>query len=211
MTTKKLQNIVGVLKDWLVSIYLYHKGKDALPVFIIKDVDFVFLNSLRSFFVREQFIMLTEDDIKEGSDVFCLKLLHIKSHSTLFYGKDVLWKLNIQLSDLRSTLELEIRNKIIQLREGYLSQDKGRYFLHELLSGMDFIWEWVLWLKHPDLKIPDDRKAMLSLFDVAWSCNSQIFYYLIDDVMEDRKVPSFIQNVHHYLVEVCTKVNNHTV
>ena len=78
MTTKKLQNIVGVLKDWLVSIYLYHKGKDTLPVFIIKDVDFVFLNSLRSFFVREQFIMLTEDDIREGSDVFCLKLLHIK-------------------------------------------------------------------------------------------------------------------------------------
>lgn len=211
MTTKKLQNIVGVLKDWLVSIYLYHKGKDTLPVFIIKDVDFVFLNSLRAFFVREQFIMLTEDDIREGSDVFCLKLLHIKNHATLFYGKDVLWKINIQISDLRSALELEIRNKIIQLREGYLSQDKGRYFLRELLSGMDFIWEWALWLKHPDLKIPDDRKVMLSLFDVAWSCNSQIFYYLIDDMMEDHKVPSFIQNVHHYLVEVCTKVNNHTI
>jgi len=106
-------------------------------------------------------------------------------------------------------LELEIRNKTIQLREGYLSQDQGRDFLQDLLPGMEIIWEGGLYLKHPDIKIPTDMKAMLALFDVAWSCNSQIFYYLIDDAMEDRKIPSFIQDVHHYLLEVCTKVNNH--
>jgi hypothetical protein len=87
-------------------------------------VDFVSLNAHRDFFAREHFIILTEDDIKEGKDVFCLKLLHIKNHSELFYGKDILKTTTFTLSDLRSALELQIRNKIILLREGYLSQNK---------------------------------------------------------------------------------------
>jgi len=171
-------------------------------------VDFIFLNSIRDFFIHEHFIILTEDDIKEGKDVFCLKLLHIKNHSKLFYGNDILNDIHIQTSDLRSALELEIRNKIIQLREGYLSQDKGRNFLHDLLSGMEIIREGGLFLKHPDIQLPQDKKALVSLFDIAWSCNSQYFYYLIDDMMEERNIPSFIQDVHYYLSEVCTKVNN---
>lgn len=179
-----------------------------IPVFIFKAVDFVFLNAHRDFFAREHFIILTEDDINEGKDVFCLKLLHIKNHSELFYGNDILSELNIDLSDLRTALELEIRNKTIQIREGYLSKNKGKDFLQDLLPGMQIIREAGLYLKHPGLKIPADMKELLSLFDVAWSCNSHHFYYLIDGAMEERKIPSFIQDVHRYLSEVCTKINN---
>lgn len=211
MTIKKLQNIVSVLKDWLLSIYLYHKGDVQVPVFIVEEVNFVFLNSIRSFFTHEKFIILTQDDIYEGNDVFCLKLLHIKNHSKLFYGNDILSLIKFKKSDIRSALELEIRNKRIQLREDYLSQEEGRMFLRHLLSGMKIIREWALWLKSPEMQIPEDLKALVSLFDVAWSCNSQNFYYLIDDKMEDRKIPSFIQEVHHYLSEVCTKINNFTL
>ena len=211
MNIKKLQNIVGVLKDWLVSIYLYQKGTDKIPVFVVDEVNFVFLNSIRSFFAREKFIILTQDDINEWNDVFCLKLLHIRNHSELFYGNDVLWDFTINLSDLRSALELEIRNKRVQLREDYLSQDQGRSFLQHILPGMQILREWALLLKSPDMKIPQDMKELLSLFDVAWSCNSQIFYYLIDDKVEERKIPSLIHDMHHYLSEVCTKLNNFTL
>ena len=70
------------------------------------------------------------------------------------------------------------------------------------------VWEYALLLKNPAMELPTDTKQLLALFDVAWSCNSQHFYYLIDDMMEERKIPSFIQDVHHYLSEVCAKVNN---
>ena len=100
-----------------MSIYLYQKADKKVPVFIVKEVNFVFLNSIRGFFAHEHFIILTEDDIKEGKDVFCLKLLHIQNHSELFYGKNILSEVKFKLSDLRSALELEIRNKRIQLRE----------------------------------------------------------------------------------------------
>lgn len=209
MTIKKLQNIVSVLKDWLVSIYLYEKGGEKIPVFVVDEVNFVFLNSIRSFFANEKFIILTQDDIKEWNDVFCLKLLHIKNHSELFYGNDVLWDFEINISDLRSALELEIRTKRIQLREDYLSQDKGRDFLKHLLPGMQILREWALLLKSPDITLPADMKELLSLFDVAWSCNSQNFYYLIEDRVEDRKIPLLIHDVHQYLSDLCTKVNNY--
>jgi hypothetical protein len=88
-----------------------------LPVFVLSRVDFVFLDSIRGFFVDKEFIILTEDDISRGDDVFCLKLMHIKNHSSLFHGKDVLSGLHIKNSDLRLMLELEIRNKSVQLRE----------------------------------------------------------------------------------------------
>jgi hypothetical protein len=61
------------------------------------------------------------------------------------------------------------------------------------------------------MKIPQDMKQLVSLFDVAWSCNSQIFYYLIEDKVEEHKIPSLIHEVHHYLSEVCAKINNFTL
>ncbi len=209
MTLKKLQHIVSVWKDWLASIYLYQKGTDKIPVFIVDEVNFVFLNSIRSFFAREKFILLTQDDIKEWNDVFCLKLLHIKNHSELLYGDALLSEFMPTLSELRSALELEIRNKRVQLREEYLSQNNGRDFLKHILPGMHILREWALLLKSPDIALPDDMKVLLSLFDVAWSCNSQIFYYLIEDRIEDRKIPSLIHDVHQYLSQLCTKVNNY--
>jgi hypothetical protein len=93
------------------------------------------------------------------------------------------------------------------LREEYLSQDNGRDFLKHLLPGMQILREWALLLKSPDITLPKDIKELLSLFDVAWSCNSQIFYYLIEDKVEDRKIPALIHDVHTYLSDVCAKVN----
>jgi hypothetical protein len=97
------------------------------------------------------------------------------------------------------------------LREEYLSQDTGRAFLQHLLPGMQILREWALYLKYPDINLPKDMKELLSLFDVAWSCNSQIFYYLIDDKVEERKIPSLIHDVHLYLSELCSKINHYSL
>jgi uncharacterized protein YutE (UPF0331/DUF86 family) len=47
------------------------------------------------------------------------------------------------------------------------------------------------------------------LFDIAWSCNSGEFYYLIDNKIEEDKIPQFIQYVHTYLLDLCTKINDY--
>ena len=206
MGTKKLQEIIAVLRDWLVSIYLYQKGADEIPVFVVKDVNFVLLDSIRPLFARERFIILTQDDISQGSDVFCLQLLSIKNHSDLFYGSDILSNFKIEKTDLRASLELDLRNKRVQLREGYLSQDKWKDFLKHILLGMQIVREWALLLKSPDMKIPKDIKELLSLFDIAWSCNSQNFYYLLDDKVEEWEIPALIHRIHVYLSDLCNKI-----
>ncbi len=211
MNTKNLTHIAETLKDWLLSIYLYQKGSVILPVFIVKKVDFILLDSIRHFFVRKNFIILTQDDINGWNDVFCLKLLDIKNHAELFSGKDILKTFTFKVSDLRSSLELEIRNKRVQLREDYLTHNCGKDFLIHLLPGMKILWEGGLLLKYPDIKLPVDMKELLSLFDVTWSCNSQIFYYLLDEKVEVAKIPSIINDVHEYLSLLCTKVNNYKI
>ncbi len=208
MNKKNLIQVAEGLKDWLLSIYLYHKGSVTLPVFVVQEVNFVLLDSIRDIFTRKNFIVLTQDDISQWNDVFCLKLLDIKNHSELFYGKDILWSFTFKTSDLRSSLELEIRNKRIQLREDYLSHHCGKDFLIHLLPGMKILWEGGLLLKNPSIKLPVDMKELLSLFDIAWSCNSQIFYYLLDEKVDVAKIPSIVHEVHEYLSVLCTKVNN---
>ncbi|MCX6824679.1 MAG: hypothetical protein NTY80_00500 [candidate division SR1 bacterium] len=206
MGTKKLQEIIAVLRDGLVSIYLYQKGADEIPVFVVKDVNFVLLDSIRPLFARERFIILTQDNISQGSDVFCLQLLNIKNHSDLFYGSNILSNFKIEKTDLRASLELDLRNKCVQLREGYLSQDKGKDFLKHILLGMQIVREGALLLKSPDMKIPKDMKELLSLFDIAWSCNSQNFYYLLDDKVEEGEIPALIHRIHVYLSDLCNKI-----
>ncbi len=204
---KHLNKIVAILKDGLISIYLYTSHGVTIPVFVVKEVNFVLLDSIRSLFRNQHFIMLTQDDIHEGKDVFCLKLLHIKMHSTLFMGTDIIWHQTFELSDLRSLLELEIRNKRVQLREAYLSHPEQKKFLWHLLSWMQLLWEWSLYLKSPRITPPEDSKELLALFDVAWSCNSQNFYYLIEGNIKDKDIPVFIDYVHQYLSDLCLKIN----
>ena len=65
MKTRTLQDIIEILRDGLMAVYLYHKGEDTLPVFITHDMDFVSLDSYRDLFRSEKFMILTQDDIEK--------------------------------------------------------------------------------------------------------------------------------------------------
>lgn len=207
MQHKNLNTIIEKLKDWLISLYLYNKHTMTIPVFVVKEVNFLLLDTLRPLFAQQHFILLTQEDIVQWKDVFCLKLLHIYHHAKLFYGVDILWQQQFQQSDIRSMLELEIRYTLIQLREDYLFLSRGHHILNNLLVWMIAVWEYALLLKNPAMELPTDTKQLLALFDVAWSCNSQHFYYLIDGVIKERDIPIFIQRVHEYLTDLCSKIN----
>ena len=101
MSEKKLQIIKEKLGVLLVSIYIYQAGKRQLPVFIMESIDFVILDQVKKFFEKEQFIILTMDDIMNGKDIFPLKFLLMKKNSHLAYGKDVFEDMKFDKSDLR--------------------------------------------------------------------------------------------------------------
>ena len=191
-----------------MAVYLYHKGEHTLPVFITHDMDFVSLDSYRDLFRSEKFMILTQDDIEKWLSIFCLKLLHIRNHSDLYLWEDILKQIQFEKSDIQSALLLDIRNKIVQLREELLSVHSLKDFLKTLVPRMEIVREGWLFLKNPNLAIPKDHKELLSLFDIAWSCNSQYFYYLLDGRISHSEVSSLLQDVQDYLLIFYNKVSH---
>lgn len=116
---KRLKKLLG---EQLISVYSYEQSVGVfVPIIVVKTMNFVVMSKMKKDFEGKMFIVLTEDDIQRGQDVFALKYLHMMKHADLLLGEDVLLTLTIDKQNLRDNLEFELRSKLIQLRESYLS------------------------------------------------------------------------------------------
>jgi len=140
MKEKKLLEVQSTLGKHLSSLYQYQTAYGLIPIFVLDTVDFTVLSKVKKYFVKEKCIILSKDDVVNGHDVFPLKFLHMINHSTLILGTDILKTITIKKADLLKTIELELRAKMVQLREDYLSGSFDA-FLQNILSFMDVIRE----------------------------------------------------------------------
>lgn len=186
-------------KSNLIAIYEY----GAIPIFIFKNANFIKLEASKKYLEKELFIMLDKDDINNGSDIFALKFLHIKNHAKLILGTPIFEKLKIRKEDIRFTLEADLRNKLIQLRESYLSTPKKKNFLEEILPAMEPIREAAISLKNK--KLPETLQEKQELVDKLYDCNWKVFYYTQTD-----KIAETIQGINVYLQTLCKIINNFT-
>lgn len=138
MKEKKLVEIQKGLGKHLAAVYQYESPHGMIPIFVLDVVDFRVLYKVKGDFEKEKCIVLSKDDVKNGSDVFPLRFLHMKNHSRLFAGKDVLADIVLEKRDLLRNIELELRTKMIQLREDYLS-GSFKDFLKNMESFMSVI------------------------------------------------------------------------
>ncbi|MBU0626382.1 hypothetical protein KKG31_07000 [Patescibacteria group bacterium] len=136
-------------------------------MFILENVDFRVLSENKTMFKDEKCIILSHDDLTNGHDVFPLKLLHIRNHSTLSLGKDILKDIDFKKSDLLKTMELELRTKMVQLREDFLS-DSFSVFVNNILYFVQVIWEGVAYI-HGEYFA--DVKALESFVDDVLKCD----------------------------------------
>jgi len=197
--------------DDLIALYEYEQViGEKIPVFVITKMDFVKMTGLKKQFEWEAFIILTEDDIENGVDTFALKFLHMKEHCKLIDGKNIFDGMMIDKSYLRHALETEIRNKLIQLREGYLSFEWNKKFLNLVLPVMGIIWEWVLFLH--DKKIFAEPRKNQELVDVVCACNGACFQYIYDIKNPNREqVPQIVEKINEYLIVLRDYVDSYKV
>jgi|GEM_PF-1390135 len=150
MKEKKLSAVQKALGDHLLALYQYQSTHGEIPVFVLDSVDFHKLAHVKDVFAKERCIILSQDDVLNGHDVFPLRFLHMINHSSLILGADILKSISIKKADLLRTIELELRTKIVQLREDYLAGSFDSFVEH-ILAFMEVIREGVDYID-PSLK-----------------------------------------------------------
>jgi hypothetical protein len=198
---KKLENLLG---NELIAVYSYEQsGGIFVPVIIVKKMNFLQFAEMKEDFENKQFIILTEDDIINGQDAFALKYLHMMKHGDLLFGEDVLLNITIDKQTLRDNLEFEIRSKLIQLREAYLSFDGDTDFLTLILPVMELIWEGILVLVDDDTVLDNDLSGLelLGSVEQLCACKIEVFQYLYTNQKVDKKDTSaVIEQVNAHLI-----------
>lgn len=78
-------------------------------------------------------LMLSESDWRGSADVFAIEYADVRDAHRVVHGEDLFTDLEIRWADLRLQTERELREKSLQLREGYLLTAGAPEELGELL------------------------------------------------------------------------------
>ncbi len=109
-------------------------------------------------------LFMTEEYITTSLDTFPLEFLNIKRHYRLVWGEDHLAKIKIHREYLRLQCEREVKGKLLQLREAYLSSEGRKRGLVSVVSqsitAFISIFQGILYLC--DREIPDQRAEVIS-------------------------------------------------
>ena len=163
---------------------------------------------------EEHFILLLEDDVVNGGDVFPLDFLHIKDNSEVIEGEDYFSEMKIDKRHVRFKLEFELRNKLIYLREQYLRTPKRRKFLTLILPAFVILLEGALFLK--DVKKGDgfleDLKHAEKAYDLKLSVFKKLYAYEQKkmDFGKDE-VTGIIQKINDEMRVLMEKINHLTI
>lgn len=192
MKEKKLLDIQKWLGSHLLALYQYQTTHGLIPIFVLDTVDFHVLSKVKKDFEKEKCIVLSRDDVLNGYDVFPLRFLHMINHSSLILGADILREITIKKADLLRTIELELRTKMVQLREDYLSGSFDA-FVENILSFMNVIWEGI---EYVDPSLKSDWK---------------VFSDLYDGKAKKQDPLHVVSHINLYLEDLCAKIDDFTL
>ena len=223
--SKELKDIYG--QD-LKSIILY--GSGAKGDYIPKKSDINFLVILseqgiaelhKSFQLVEKWqkrkvavpLFMTESYIASSLDSFPIEFMSMKQNHKLVYGEDILANIEIMNDDLRLECEVQLKGKLLHLREGFLASTGKKRLLQELLAisvpSFTSIFEALLCLRKENLPSQKvdifnktaevfelDKKIFESVFSVRTHSSDLSREELIDltakYITEIRKLASII-------------------
>lgn len=114
---EKLKSILG---DDLISIIKYKTGFQESYLFILKKINIKILDKIKEEY-KNNYLFLTENSIKDGTDVFPLEFYNMKTEHEVLFGEDIVADLKFNKEHIRRELEFEFRSKLIHLRQEYLA------------------------------------------------------------------------------------------
>lgn len=201
--TKDYQDTYG---DDLLSIILYGSGASGDYIPGRSDLNFLIVLTEegikglhRAFKVVAKWhkrrvttpLFMTEEYRDTSLDVFPLEFLNIKRHYQVVWGEDPLADIAIHKEKLRLQCEREVKGKLLQLREAYLtSEGRGRDLVavaSQSITAFLSIFQGILYLL--DREIPDRRREVISTIAAETGLDEGRFLRLLE-VKEGKAKPS---------------------
>ncbi|MBF0500264.1 MAG: hypothetical protein HQM09_09030 [Candidatus Riflebacteria bacterium] len=134
-----VKSVSEALGTDLVSVILYGSAarsdfcsgeSDVNLLLVLRTIDVAQMQKLMPVFDKSLRLgispmLLTPDELKCSADAFAGKFFSMREERKVLYGIDILENVSIPAEALRLRCEQEIRNMLLRLRRGYLSQ-RGR-------------------------------------------------------------------------------------
>jgi len=132
----------GLKKNLVAAIKFGTEGEPNNLLFVLRKLDFEVLETIKGFMEKDGKklpvvpLFFTEQELKQGSDVFPLEFLDIKQPHELLYGIDIVNQISFDKKHVRRQLEFELRSKLIHLRENYIWIKTGEDLKKLLMSAV---------------------------------------------------------------------------
>ena len=125
-------------------------------------------------------LFLTEEYVNESLDTFPIEFFNMKSGYRLIMGSDILKNLDFEKDKMRLQCEGELKGKLLQLRQGYISTKGAKRALERLIreSIVSFtsIFKALLFMKGED--VPSSRDEILEKACDSFDLDTEIFIAL---------------------------------
>lgn len=131
-----------------MSLYSYQRDEALIPLVVVDSHAVVECDRWSDYPVDsyDGIIVLTVDDIKNGSDAFALTFVHLQKRSSYLVGQKILEKVTLTADHVRLQIEVLARQLLIDAREfvlhGHKMRDHESYLIRandRLAVGYEYI------------------------------------------------------------------------
>ena len=142
---KFIQGLISIYRDDLVSVILYGSGASGefiesysnLNILVVlRNTGLENLKAVSDLVNKFKVItplFFTENYINTSAGIFPIEFLDMQENYFVLYGKDVLKDIKIDIKNLRFQCEHELKGKLIDLKQAYLTKRRDRAVLQGLL------------------------------------------------------------------------------
>lgn len=213
MYEESIKEFKEVLKENLISAVKFGtEGEPNNLLFVLNKLDFNVLEQIKLLVIKHVKknkivpLFFTQEELRDGSDVFPLEFLDIKQPHEVLYGEDLVEKIKFDKKHVRRQLEFELRSKLIHLRENYIRIKKPnelRELLQRAIPSTMPLFYGLVFLK--DVKAP----TKLDLLFRAVADNYKVDVSVLRKIkkLKDKKVPEeelkkYVRELMKFLTEL---------
>lgn len=185
----------------LISLYAYRPiaGKE-IPLLVVNTIDFLAWEQQAGLWRGQDCIILTQEDLTQGSDIFALRYLHMKMYAKLIAGKELFADMGLSKEHIRRGLEYSLRSTCIELREAYLRIGEKGTILHRMYEFLQHVW-YAWRLLQSDTQTQAQRNIDFSeLLQDHHDLSSLLTAQLQEpDILSEEEKHRTIQTIHNHL------------